>query len=67
MQLVLPDMIELGRGGIVNISSLAAFIPGEGPYERPGSRTDSRTAATRRRCTTSPSRWRSRWPRTTSR
>ena len=36
MQLVLPDMIELGRGGIVNISSLAAFIPGEGPYERPG-------------------------------
>ncbi len=36
MQLVLPDMLELGRGGIVNISSLAAFIPGEGPYERPG-------------------------------
>ena len=36
MQLVLPDMIQLGRGGIVNISSLAAFIPGEGPYERPG-------------------------------
>jgi NAD(P)-dependent dehydrogenase (short-subunit alcohol dehydrogenase family) len=36
MQLVLPDMIELGRGGIVNISSLAAFIPGEGPYARPG-------------------------------
>jgi NAD(P)-dependent dehydrogenase (short-subunit alcohol dehydrogenase family) len=33
---VLPDMIELGRGGIVNISSLAAFIPGAGPYERPG-------------------------------
>ena len=39
MQLVLPDMIELGRGGIVNISSLAAFIPGEGPYERPGAPT----------------------------
>ena len=36
MQLVLPDMIELGRGGIVNISSLAAFIPGEGPYARSG-------------------------------
>ena len=36
MQLVLPDMIGLGRGGIVNISSLAAFIPGEGPYEQPG-------------------------------
>ena len=36
MQLVLPDMIELGRGGIVNISSLAAFIPGVGPYARPG-------------------------------
>ena len=39
MQLVLPDMIELGRGGIVNISSLAAFIPGEGPYPRSGSPT----------------------------
>ncbi len=39
MQLVLPDMIELGRGGIVNISSLAAFIPGEGPYPRPGAPT----------------------------
>ena len=39
MQLVLPDMLELGRGGIVNISSLAAFIPGEGPYERPGTPT----------------------------
>ena len=39
MQLVLPDMIELGRGGIVNISSLAAFIPGEGPYERAGGPT----------------------------
>ena len=39
MQLVLPDMIELGRGGIVNISSLAAFIPGEGPYARPGTPT----------------------------
>ena len=39
MQLVLPDMLELGRGGIVNISSLAAFIPGEGPYERGGSPT----------------------------
>jgi 7-alpha-hydroxysteroid dehydrogenase len=39
MQLVLPDMIELGRGGIVNISSLAAFVPGSGPYEHAGGPT----------------------------
>jgi 7-alpha-hydroxysteroid dehydrogenase len=39
MQLVVPDMIELGRGGIVNISSLAAFVPGPGPYEHGGGPT----------------------------
>jgi 7-alpha-hydroxysteroid dehydrogenase len=36
MQLVLPDMLEVGRGAIVNISSVAGLIPGEGPYEEPG-------------------------------
>jgi NAD(P)-dependent dehydrogenase (short-subunit alcohol dehydrogenase family) len=39
MQLVLPDMIDAGRGAIVNISSLAAFVPGPGPYERPARAT----------------------------
>ncbi len=32
MQLVLPDMLDVGRGAIVNISSVAGLIPGEGPY-----------------------------------
>jgi NAD(P)-dependent dehydrogenase (short-subunit alcohol dehydrogenase family) len=37
MQLVVPDMVEAGRGAIVNISSGASRAPGEAPWgERPG-------------------------------
>jgi 7-alpha-hydroxysteroid dehydrogenase len=32
MQLVAPDMIEAGHGAIVNISSVASRLPGDGPY-----------------------------------
>ena len=32
-RLVLRDMVQLGRGNIVNISSDAAEVPPEGPYE----------------------------------
>ena len=32
MQLVCPDMIDAGGGSIINISSVASRIPGDGPY-----------------------------------
>ncbi|WP_199253686.1 SDR family NAD(P)-dependent oxidoreductase [Mycolicibacterium mengxianglii] len=32
MQLVAPDMIEAGRGAMINISSVASRIPGSGPF-----------------------------------
>jgi NAD(P)-dependent dehydrogenase (short-subunit alcohol dehydrogenase family) len=32
MQLVLPDMIAAGHGGVINIGSQAAHRPGPGPY-----------------------------------
>lgn len=67
MQLVLPDMIDAGCGAIVNISSLAAFVPGEGPYERPGRLGPIATAGTRRRSTISRRRSPSRWRRSASR
>lgn len=32
MQLVCPDMIDSGGGAIINISSVASRLPGDGPY-----------------------------------
>jgi NAD(P)-dependent dehydrogenase (short-subunit alcohol dehydrogenase family) len=32
MQLVCPDMLEAGGGSIVNITSVASRMPGDGPY-----------------------------------
>jgi NAD(P)-dependent dehydrogenase (short-subunit alcohol dehydrogenase family) len=37
MQMVSPDMIEAGGGSIINITSVASRLPGDGPYaERSG-------------------------------
>lgn len=36
MQLSLPDMVAAGAGAVVNISSVAGLIPGEGPYRSAG-------------------------------
>lgn len=32
-QLVCPDMIETGLGAIVNVTSVASRVPGDGPYD----------------------------------
>lgn len=32
MQMVCPDMIEAGGGSIINITSVASRLPGDGPY-----------------------------------
>ncbi len=32
-QLVCPDMIEVGLGAIVNVTSVASRVPGDGPYD----------------------------------
>ncbi len=32
MQMVCPDMIEAGGGSVINVTSVASRIPGDGPY-----------------------------------
>ena len=32
MQLVCPDMIDAGSGSIINVTSVASRLPGDGPY-----------------------------------
>lgn len=36
MQLVCPDMIDAGGGAVVNITSVASRLPGDGPYPERG-------------------------------
>ena len=31
-QLVCPDMIDAGRGSVINVTSVASRVPGDGPY-----------------------------------
>ncbi|AQT81140.1 oxidoreductase [Mycolicibacterium litorale] len=33
MQLVCPDMFDAGLGSIINVTSVASRVPGDGPYE----------------------------------
>lgn len=33
MQLVCPDMFDAGLGAIINVTSVASRVPGDGPYE----------------------------------
>jgi len=35
-QLICPDMIDAGRGSIINITSVASRVPGDGPYPGAG-------------------------------
>ena len=44
-QAALPEMIERGRGAIINISSGVATGPGRGPYESTSSRPAGHTSA----------------------
>ena len=60
MQLVLPGMVDAGRGSVLNITSDASRRPGEGPWPEPAARLRSPTAGRKRRWSTSPARWPSR-------
>lgn len=68
MQLVCPDMLAAGFGSIINVTSVASRMPGDGPYrDRSGGVLPGYGGSKLRlRSSTSPSAQHSSWPTATS-